>query len=131
MPLQFLIQKIIGVLNVLSYGENYYKPHPVLETTVHAEHDAIINLPTRPRNLRRKKVDILIIKTSKTGCLGMSKPCAHCISIMTDIAPKKGYKIERVYYSTEDGVITYNKLGELISDPDMHISKFYKSRMLT
>lgn len=129
MLLQFSILKINGVLKVISYGENYFKPHPVLETTVHAEHDAIINLPARPRNLRHKKVDILIIRTSKTGCLGMSKPCAHCIDIMSEMAPKKGYKINRVYYTTEEGVILCDKLDKLICDPDMHISKYYKSRM--
>lgn len=129
MLLLFLIPKTNGVLKVISYGENYFKPHPVLETTVHAEHDAIINLPIRPRNLHPKKVDILIIRTSKTGCLGMSKPCAHCIMKMSDLAPKRGYKINKVYYTTEDGYVTCDKLDKLIEDPDMHISKYYKSRM--
>lgn len=60
----------------------------------------------------------------------MSKPCAHCITTMTDLAPKKGYKINRVYYTTDDGMVICDKLNRLVEEPDMHISKFYRRKII-
>lgn len=93
---------------------------------MHAEHDAIINLPCLPRKHHTKKVDIVIVKTSKTGCLGNSKPCLHCLAMMQMLAPKKGYRIDRVFYSNEFGHMVCYRLEHLLKDPNIHVSKYYR-----
>ena len=50
-----------------------------------------------------KKIDIIVIRTTCKRNLGNSKPCVKCLSDMYYLAPKKGYKINNVYYSDESG----------------------------
>ena len=105
----------------LSYGQNYLLPQNSTYNSVHAEHDAILNLPVNPKK-HAKKVDILVIRASKTGKLGMSMPCVRCVRMMTELAREKGYTINHVYYSTTDGDIIRSKLGNI----DVHVSGFFK-----
>ena len=109
----------------LSYGENHFRPTSEIKS-IHAEHHAIQKLPQLPKKHHQKKVDILIVKTSKTGCLGMSKPCIHCLMIMNDLAPKKGYRINKVYYTDDKGNLIENRLNKLILEENYHISKYYR-----
>lgn len=95
--------------STLSYGQNYLLSKNSAYNSVHAEHDAIINLPVNEKK-HAKKVDILVIRASRTGKLGMSRPCDHCVRIMNELARQKGYYISNVYYSTNDGTIIKEKL---------------------
>lgn len=103
---------IFSKRSTLSYGQNYLLPKNSTYNSVHAEHDAILNLPVNEKK-HAKKVDILVIRASKTGKLGMSKPCCHCIHSMTDLALEKGYHITNVYYSTNEGTIVKEKLKNI------------------
>jgi hypothetical protein len=47
---------------------------------------------------------------------------------MLTVPPKRGYKINYVYYSTEEGTITKVKLSELHNKGDFHYSAYYKFR---
>jgi cytidine deaminase len=105
---------------------NFYKNQENGGKTVHAECAAINKLPNR-FNKATKKINILVIRTTKTGKLSTSKPCYNCIMNMNNDAPRKGYKIEWVYYSNEDGSISKEKLSTL-SRGNFHISSFYKYR---
>ena len=67
--------------NVLSVGINYYKSSRT-DCSTHAEINAIDKLPTLKRSKRLVRIDILVIRTSASGVLGMSKPCSKCISDM-------------------------------------------------
>lgn len=93
--------------------------------TIHAEHDAINKLPII-RNKKLKKVSILIIKTSNTGVLGNSKPCYHCIQKMKNMMPKKGYRMDNVYYTDEHSKIVKKKFSALIEEKDVHLSSYYR-----
>ena len=93
--------------------------------TTHAERDAISKLPFR-KSKKCKKINILVIRTTKIGTLSNSKPCYHCIMDMINITPKYGYKINNVYYSTDDGSITKTKLSELYKSGDYHYSSFHR-----
>ena len=112
---------------MLAYGENCIRAHHTLERSIHAEHRAILNLPSLPRKHHCKKVDILVIRTSKTGILGMSKPCVHCLSIMKSLAPEKGYRINKISYTDETGSIIDTSLNKLLLEDTKFMSSYYRN----
>jgi hypothetical protein len=73
----------------------------------HAEMDVI-------RKIRHKKnvpakVDLLVIRLSKTGILGESKPCYHCMECLRD----SNLGIQNIFYSTADGKIVKETFSEM------------------
>jgi hypothetical protein len=44
----------------------------------------------------------------------MSKPCINCVKKLHFLPSKKGYKIQNIYYSDEDGEISQIKLSNII-----------------
>lgn len=100
-----------------------------LNCSVHAEQHAINCLPSRPKNKKLKKCDLIVIRLNKSGILGMSKPCGVCINYMHTMASTKGYIIKNVRYSDESGKIVKVKLSKLINEKIHHVSKYYKSRI--
>lgn len=116
---------------LLAYGENtYYVGDVSNKWTVHAESSAIDRLPTQPRRKRLVSVDMLVIRTSRTGCLGQSRPCVHCIITMCRTLPLRGYKLDRIYYSDENQKIQMIKLHDLVHDEHQHVTMFYKTRRM-
>ena len=85
-------------------------------------------MPTLPRNKKLKKVDILVIRANKSGSIGTSKPCYHCILAMNISLPKKGYVVNDVYYSDRDGNIVATRLASLLQEENPHLSTYYKQR---
>jgi cytidine deaminase len=114
------------VFKALSYGTNMYDTGGGART-IHAEANAIYNLPSRPRSKKLKSINILVIRTSVSGKLGMSKPCAKCLLDMIIYPPKKGYTIKNIYYSNSQGDIVETTLKNIIEDGNLHISKYYKN----
>lgn len=108
------------VFNVESIGENSMNKN----ISMHAESSAINKLPSN--NKTYKNVDMLVIRVSSSRKLGNSKPCIKCIDCMCNFAVRKGYKINNIYFSTTCGSIEKKKLTELISDNDIHVSKYYR-----
>ncbi len=96
--------------------------------TVHAEANAIANLPQRPRKKNLTKINILVIRTSQTGKLGISKPCVKCLYDLSTTPQKKGYIVKDIFYSNIDGQIEHTTLKQLIDNGNYHISRFYKLR---
>ena len=88
---------------------------------------ALSNLQPLPKKHHYKKVDIVVIRTSKTGIIGMSKPCIHCIVKMHTLAPQKGYRINKVYYTNECGVLVDTSLNKLLTEDTHHMSGFYRN----
>jgi len=96
------------------------------DTTIHAEINAINNLVRRSAYKKHlTKIDLLVIRTSKTGKLGMSKPCIKCIIDLSTMPQKKGYVIKNIYYSNSEGIIIKTNLKSLIDTRDFHISRYY------
>ena len=60
----------------------------------------------------------MVIRVSKTGILGNSKPCANCLALM------KKYNITRVVYSDEHGALITEKVARMEST---HLSLAYRS----
>jgi hypothetical protein len=112
--------------NILSVGINFYKSS-LTDCSTHAERNALDKLPTVKKLKRLVKIDILVIRTSSTGVLGMSKPCSKCISDMSIYPQRKGYSIRNIYYSGEDGEIICTNLAALLSSDDKHVSRYYRN----
>ena len=110
-------------LSCLSIGMNRYTNH---KKSTHAENSAISRLKYRETN-KKKKVDILVIKTSKSGRIGNSKPCYHCLMDLKRLSPERGYRINNVYYSNSDGIIVKKKLSHLILEGNFHFSSYYRN----
>lgn len=96
--------------------------------TTHAEDNAIRKLPSLPRKRHLKKVDLLVIRTSKTGLLGSSKPCIHCLMLLQTKLPEKGYKVQTIYYTDQHGDIHTATLNTLLHDENIHMSRYYRDR---
>lgn len=56
----------------------------------------------------------------------MSKPCIHCVKMMSELAPSRGYKIANVYYSDQNGEIQRTKLSDLLQEECGHVSYFFR-----
>jgi len=85
-------------MNILSIGINHIvgQNTSILYNSIHAEMDAFRRL--KPIGHGRKKVYMLVIRESR-GELRNSKPCHKCEKMMRYFY-KKGYDLQRIYYST-------------------------------
>jgi len=104
-----------GKINILSFGENKYRPSTNLESvrsSIHAEQNAINKLPYAKNPI---KINMVVLRFTKKYTLSMSKPCSKCLHHMTNFSPKKGYIIKNVYYSTSDNKIIKTNLNSLCS----------------
>ena len=88
---------VLKKLNILSYGINHYR---TVGNSIHAEYDAIRKLPI---SRRVKKVNMLVIRITKTGIIGNSCPCDSCKYMLQTFAITHGYDVRTVWYSTNDG----------------------------
>ena len=67
-------------------------------------------------NKKLTKTDILVFRTSSSG-IRNSKPCSECIQIM------KKLNIRRVYYSTNEGSLVYEKVSNIESTHRSQMSR--------
>ena len=86
---------------------NYYNHDG---TSVHAEKDLFDKLLSQKK---MKKINILVVRFTKNGVLGMSKPCDKCIQFLSVFPQRKGYTINKVYYSDQNGNIIKSNLRKL------------------
>jgi len=130
------------LLKIVSYGNNKYMDNinknrninqrhkcinkKVRVKTIHAESDAVNRLPPIMKiNKKKMNINLVVIRVNKLGNLCNSMPCMHCIKMMYIKPRNMGYKIDKVYYSDNNGEIIYCKLNDLL-DEEIHISKFYE-----
>ncbi len=114
------------VINPITFGINQPGDKSGLKPGIHAEQDAILNLPNiRCRNKNPIPIEILVIRVSIYGKIQSSRPCYHCVQKMKKIPIKKGYIIRHVYYSNEAGEIDCETLEQL-ENGENHISRYYK-----
>lgn len=84
--------------------------------TLHAEIDAYRKI----RNYKNvpKKLDLYVIRITNGGVLAESKPCFHCI----DILSKSKLNIRNVYYSTSDRTIVCESFAHLVSNSTKYVT---------
>lgn len=75
--------------------------------TIHAEVDAALKCPYQKK---KKKVDIFVGRISKDGDkFLLAKPCCNCVKSLNYILKKKNYKINRIYYTEQNGNVSFLK----------------------
>ena len=107
---------------MVSVGENKYNLKNT--KTTHAEEDAIENLESKSKK-NLENVNLVVIKTTKTGVLGNSYPCIHCLHAMVEKTYIKGYKINKIYFSNSEGEIECHKLIDILYSRYQHVSSYY------
>ena len=89
----------------VSYGMNYYNVDNDIMKTRHAEVDCLQRLKQNPKR-RYKKLNLIVFRTNKKGdALMMAKPCNHCLNYYRKNLNKKGYVLDNIYYTNENGKI--------------------------
>ena len=96
---------------------------------IHAEEDALSKLIPLKKRKRLEPINILVIRVSPKNKIQSSKPCSNCLKIMNTLPEKKGYKIENVYYSNEEGNIVKTTLKSLENE-EKHYSKYYRRAII-
>lgn len=119
-----VLKKEGNILCILSYGINIYDN--IGYGTVHAEANAIENLPNNLHKKTLKKINILVIRTSNNCKIGISKPCRKCVLDLSVMPQRKGYIVKDIYYSKNDGLIEQIKLKQLINDDNNYVSRYYR-----
>ena len=75
--------------------------------TIHAEVDCIQNLKISKQKIL-KKIDLFVFRTNPKGNkLMMAKPCSNCLEYIHKNIQKKGYKLNRIYFTNEHGKLEY------------------------
>ena len=112
---------------ILSYGVNQMGDSDGSTPGIHAECDAISKLiPLKPKK-HLEHINILVIRISTKNKIQSSKPCSNCIETMIKMPPKKGYKIQNIYYSDGFGNIIKTTLNSLEKE-ERHYSKYYRNK---
>jgi len=93
---------------------------------IHAEVAAIKHMQrgryTRGKDRMRNEYDLYVIRLSRIGLLGESKPCINCIQRLRE----SGIKIRYVYYSTKNRDIVCEKFSQMYTD---HVGRARRKQM--
>ena len=109
---------------IYSYGYNQLRKGK----TIHAEVDAINNLPPLHKKNKKKllKVSILVIRLTRgEKVLVDSKCCMKCCEAIYKIPALRGYTIDNVAYSNNEGDIEEHHPISLLCQEDYHLSVYY------
>ena len=105
----------------LAIGTNSNTKFGFMPST-HAEIDAISKIKNKKN--KPKKLDLLVIRLTKTGLLAESRPCYHCLCFME----RANINIKNIYYSTANGTIAKEKLHEMKTHPITCISSGMRNK---
>lgn len=107
---------------IITYGISTNVQFQFLPTK-HSEVDAIGKIKHRRKN--PESVDLIVVRFSKTGILGDSRPCYHCIDFMM----KSRLNIKYIYYSLATGVIVRERLSEMLKSDKTYVSSGMKQNL--
>jgi hypothetical protein len=98
-----------------------------LNIKTHAEIDAMHKLKYKMIRNNNKNiiVDLYVIRHTKTGLLTSSAPCLHCTM---ELSKKKWLKINKLYYSKNNGMLECIKFTDWIEKKNHHITKGWKNK---
>ena len=115
-------------IQILSYGINKYTDINGNTPSIHAEYDAISNLPHLNKKKRLFQCNIFITRFSVSNKIKNSKPCYQCILNIHNLPVQKGYQIKNVYYTDSEENIIKKKLKELL-ESDCHFYTRYQRNL--
>ncbi len=87
----------------------------------HAERNAIKkfnSICSKKKNIKRTQVNLLVVRFSKSGEVGESRPCLHCLQGLLN----SKIKIKWIYYSNAKGAIVREKLITMLMSDKTYIS---------
>lgn len=116
-------------VRILSFGVNQMGDSEGKKPGIHAECDAINKLMPLKNKKKLEPINLLVIRLSTKNKIQSSKPCNNCIETMKNLPPKRGYKIDNIYYSDENGNIVKTNLKKLDSE-EKHFSRFYRRALI-
>lgn len=97
--------------------------------SIHAEHSAVNKFMKLNRHRHfmssRDKIDIVVIRLSRNGIVGYSRPCRNCIVRLMNY----DIVINNVYYSDMDGTIKVEKFSTMYNSPLTDFSGGDKRKM--
>lgn len=104
--------------NILSYGFNYYLNSTKFPFSLHSEVNVVNKYYKKSltKNLMKIKKNLFVIKLSKIGFIGNSKPCIHCANFLYNNFDN--IKLSKIYYSTRQ------KNLEELSKQDLTLKQF-------
>lgn len=110
----------------LSFGYNHLNK----EFSIHAEVDAINNLPPATRKKKKLvKAKLIVIRVSRGKMkLAKSRCCIRCCEAIYKLPPLRGYTITNVAFSCKDGTIEDHHPISLLLEDDYHMSIYYTRR---
>ncbi len=114
-------------VRILSFGVNQMGDTDGNAPGIHAECDAISKLIPLKLKKKLENINIIVIRLSTKNKIQSSKPCSNCIETMINLPPKKGYKVQNIYYSDVFGDIVKTSLNTLEKE-ERHYSKFYRKQ---
>jgi hypothetical protein len=83
--------------------------------SIHAEHNALQKFVRlnkyRHYVTNNDKIDIVVIRLTRSGVLGYSRPCKNCLLRLT----KSGISINNIYYSDGDGSIIVERFNNMFN----------------
>lgn len=97
--LSILVNSKTGV--IISYGFNYYLNSIKFPFSLHSEVNVINKYYKKnlTKNVLKLKKILFVIKLSKIGIIGNSKPCIHCANFLKNNFDN--LKLSKIYYSTQ------------------------------
>lgn len=99
--------------------------------STHAEIDALQKLKgdylrEDRKNRRPLRMNLMVVRLSKTGILNNAEPCYHCLQ---QLKVATFVNIKNVYYSTAPDQIVCKKFDDMVNSPTNFISSGYLHRM--
>ncbi len=103
---------------IISYGFNYYLNSLKFPFSLHSEVNVINKYYKRNLNKRivKLKKTLFIIKLSKLGFIGNSKPCINCANFIYNNF--NNLRLSKIYYSTQENIL------EELSKDDLNSTNF-------
>lgn len=117
-------------IQILSYGINQYADVEGKEPSIHAECDAISNLPPLDRRKGRNhyKCNIFVARLTRFHKIGISKPCYECVQSLFVLPGLKGYQIKNVYYTDKEENIVRERLLHLVEEETPYYSRYQRTK---
>lgn len=96
--------------------------------STHAEIDALQKVKSEFLRGKRRalRLDLMVVRLSKTGILNNAEPCHHCLK---QLQQASYVNIKNVYYSTSPNTIVCKKFEDMVNSPTRFISSGYRHRM--
>ena len=106
---------VAACVKKVAYGLNSTR-RDYTGTSTHAEMDALAKIIGKGNKTR--KLDLIVIKLTKTGQLGESRPCHNCLRRLYE----SGVNIKHVYYSTSKGTMEKENFNSMLESPRTYVS---------